>query len=621
MSFAVKPERPEDMSAATRSVCVHELFEAQVERTPDAIAIQCEKQSLTYAQLNVRANQVAHWLQRHGVKPERLVALCLERSLDSVIVLLGILKAGGAYVPLDPAFPRRRLAEILEDSQPQVMITQPALQQMGSSVSKHTLMMGAPALASMSRENPDSEVQSHNLAYVIFTSGSTGRPKGVQIEHRSLVNFLQSMARELGLSANDILVAVTTFSFDIAGLEIFLPLIAGACVVIAGHEIALDGRALRQLLQDSNATAMQATPITWRILLESGWQGREGLKVLCGGEAMPPELAREMIPRCSTLWNLYGPTETTIWSTVSRVRSVENRIAIGRPIANTQVYIVDDQLRQIPAGATGELLIGGEGLARGYLNQPELTAERFIPNPFNPDLTSRLYKTGDLCRFRHDGAIEYLGRTDNQVKIRGYRIELGDIEAALETHPLVKQAVAKMVEGPPREKSIVGYVVAPGVETYELRTYLTERLPRYMLPSLFVKLAELPLTPNRKVDRNALPIPQGANTLAGDHHLSPREGMEKRLAEFVAGLLGLERVEANDNFFLIGGNSLFCTQLIARILNDLGVELPMRCVVESPTTEQLARQIESIMAARICSMTFDEVQHALEQAASGGGEK
>jgi len=625
MSFAVKTERPNDISAATSSGttsenCVHEFFEAQAERTPNAIAIQCEKQGLTYAQLNIRANQVAHWLQKHGVKPERLVALCLERSLDSVIALLGILKAGGAYVPLDPAFPRRRLAQILEDSQPQVMITQPALQQMASSVSKHTLVMGAHALDSMSRENPGSEVQSHNLAYVIFTSGSTGRPKGVQIEHRSLVNFLQSMAREPGLSANDTLVAVTTFSFDIAGLEIFLPLIAGARAVIAGRDIALDGRALRQLLQDSNATVMQATPITWRILLESGWQGHEGLKVLCGGEAMPPELAREMIPRCGALWNLYGPTETTIWSTVSRVRSAENRIPIGRPIANTQVYIVDDQLRQLPPGATGELLIGGEGLARGYLNQPELTAERFIPNPFDPDPTARLYKTGDLCRFRLDGAIEYLGRNDNQVKIRGYRIELGDIEAALESHPSVKLAAAKVVDGPRREKSIVGYVVAPGVETHELRTYLSERLPKYMLPSSFVKLAELPLTPNRKVDRNALPTPQGPNTSAGDH-LSPREGLEKRLAEFVAGLLGLERVGANDNFFLIGGNSLFCTQLIARVLNDLGVELPMRSVVESPTTEQLAQQIESIMAARICSMTSDEVQHALEQAASGGGTK
>ena len=248
--------------------------------------------------------------------------------------------------------------------------------------------MGAPVLASMSRENPGSEVQPHNLAYVIFTSGSTGRPKGVQIEHRAFVNFLQSMVREPGLSANDILLAVTTLSFDIAGLEIFLPLIVGARAVIASRDIALDGRALRQLLQESNATVMQATPITWRMLVESGWRGSQGLKALCGGEVMPPELAREMIPRCSTLWNLYGPTETTIWSTVSRVSSVDYRIPIGRPIANTQVYVVDDQLRQLPAGSTGELLIGGEGLARGYLNQPELTAERFIPNPFSSDPTS-----------------------------------------------------------------------------------------------------------------------------------------------------------------------------------------------------------------------------------------
>jgi acyl carrier protein len=282
---------------------------------------------------------------------------------------------------------------------------------------------------------------------------------------------------------------------------------------------------------------------------------------------------------------------------------------------------VDHQLRQVSAGATGELLIGGEGLARGYLNQPELTAERFIPDPFNASSSARLYKTGDLCRFRPDGEVEYLGRNDSQVKIRGYRIELQEIEAALESHAGVKQAAAKVVAGPGQEKNIVGYVVAPGVETHELRTYLAERLPQYMLPSSFVKLTELPLTPNCKVDRNALPIPQAATASSTDQYLSPREGLENRLAEFVAGLLGLERVGPDDNFFLIGGSSLFCTQLIARILNELGVELPMRCVVESPTTQQLAGQIESIMADRICSMSFDEVQDALEQVASGGGKK
>jgi amino acid adenylation domain-containing protein len=612
-------------SAATRfgttsQHCVHELFEAQVARTPDAVAITCEKETLTYAQLNVRANQIAHWLQEHGVKPDKLVGLCVERSLNAVAALLGILKAGGAYVPLDPTFPNERLARILEDSRPEVAITQPAVTQMVSSFAKHTLLMDQPTLALLSSENPRSEVQSHNLAYVIFTTGSTGRPKGVQIEHRAFVNFLQSMAREPGLTADDIMVAVTTLAFDISGLEIFLPLIVGARVVIASRDVALDGRALRQLLEASNATVMQATPITWRMILESGWQGCGQLKILCGGEAMPPDLAGELIPRCSSLWNMYGPTETTVWSTVSRVSSTESRIPIGRPIANTQVYIVDGQLRQVPIGVTGELLIGGDGLARGYLNHPELTAERFIPNPFSQDKAARLYKTGDLCRRRDDGTIECLGRNDNQVKIRGYRIELGDVEAALESHPDVKQAATKVLGETEGEKSLVGYVVAPGLETHELRSYLAERLPNYMLPSIYVKLTELPLTPNRKVDRNALPIPD-TSTLVGHNGTSPRTGLEGKLSEIVAKLLRLERVGADDHFFLIGGHSLFCTQLVARIRNNFGVELPVSSIFESPTPAQLARQIESIMVARICSMTADEVQQALELANSGGGQK
>jgi len=626
MNFVRKSDGHNAMFAATGVAtasqnCVHELFEAQAARTPDAIAIVCEKEILTYTQLNVRANQVAHWLQEHGVKPDKLVGLCVERSLDAVVALLGILKAGGAYVPLDPAFPRERLAQTLEDSKPEVMITQPAMKQMLSSFAKHTLVIDTPILASLSRENPHSEVQSDNLAYVIFTTGSTGRPKGVQIEHRAFVNFLQSMAREPGLTGDDILIAVTTLSFDIAALEIVLPLIVGARVVIASPEAVLDGRALRQLLEASSATVMQATPITWRMILESGWQGSRDLKILCGGEAMPPDLARALILRCSSLWNMYGPTETTVWSSVSRVSSAESRIPIGRPIANTQVYIVDRQLRQVPPGETGELLIGGDGLARGYLNHPELTAERFIPNPFSQDKAARLYKTGDLCRYRFDGMLECLGRNDNQVKIRGHRIELGDVEAALESHPCVKQAATKVVEGPGQEKNLVGYVVATGVGTQELRTYLAGRLPKYMLPSTYVTLPELPLTPNRKLDRNALPAPDDTNTLAGDRYTSPRTDLEKKISEIVAKLLGLERVGADDDFFLLGGHSLFFTQLVGHIRYMLGVDLPVRSIFESPTSVQLAQKIESIMAAKIWSMTADEVLQALEQANSGGGQK
>jgi len=583
---------------ATAENCVHELFEAQAARTPDAVAITCERDLLTYAHLNVRANQVAHWLREHGVKPDKLVGLCVERSPEAVVALLGILKAGGAYVPIDPALPKERLAQILEDSQPEVMITQPAVTARVPSHVKHALMLGSPELASWSGKNPDCDVQSNNLAYVIFTTGSTGRPKGVQIEHRALVNFLESMAREPGLTAGDILVAVTTLSFDIAGLEIFLPLVQGAQVVIASREVVLDGMALRGLLESSSATVMQATPTTWRMIVESGWQGCESLKILCGGEAMPPDLARELIPRCSSLWNLYGPTETTVWSTVARVSSAEFRIPIGRPIANTQVYIVDRQLRPVPVGVTGELLIGGDGLARGYLNRPELTAERFIPNPFSEDKTARVYRTGDLCRWRTDGTIDCLGRNDRQVKIRGYRVELGDVEAALASHPGVKQAAAKVVEGAGGEKTLIGYVVASGVQPQELRTYLAERLPAYMLPSLYVNLPELPLTPNRKLDWNALPAPDGTNTMAGEqNHTSSRTALERKLSAIVARLLGLERVGVDDNFLLIGGHSLFFTQLIARIRDNFGVDLSLRSVFESPTPAQLAQQIESVMAA------------------------
>lgn len=601
--------------------CVHQHFQRHAAHTPDAVAITCGKEMLTYAQLNVRANQVAHWLLEHGVRPEKLVGICVEHSLDAVVALLGILKSGGAYVPLDSAFPRQRLAQILEDSQPEVMITQRTLTTMVAPFAKHTLLLGSPQLALLSRENPDIDVQPHNLAYVIFTSGSTGRAKGVQVEHRGLMNVLQATARTPGFTDEDVMVAETTLCFDVAALEIFLPLIMGARLVSTPPEVARDGSALRELLDASSATMMQGTPTTWRMILESGWRCSKRLKIVCGGEAMPPDLARELIPRCSSLWNAYGPTEATICSTISRVSSVEPRIPIGRPIGNTEVYIVDPQLRPVPVGITGELLIGGDGLARGYLNRAELTAERFIPDPFSKNRSARVYKTGDLCRWRPDGMIDLLGRDDCQVKVRGHRIELGDIEAALESHPKVKQATTKVVEEAGREKRLVGYVVGTGVEAQELRTYLAERLPKYMLPSRYVKLTALPLTPNRKVDRNALPPPNDTNALDRENCISPRTATEQRVSEMVSTLLGLERVGVEDNFFLIGGHSLFGTHLIARIRDNFGVELALRSVFESPTTALLARTIEHLIVSKNDTMSEDEIQLALEQANSGGGQK
>lgn len=603
---------------ANRGQCVHDLFEAQTARRPHSPAITCGTATLTYAQLNARSNQIAHWVQGQGVGPEKLVGVCVERSIDAIAAILGILKAGGAYVPLDPAFPKQRLAQIVEDSQPEVMITQPALMSMVSSFAKHTLLVASPELSTLSPENTVRNVQPHHLAYVMFTTGSTGRPKGVQIEHRSLANFLHSMTREPGITAADILVAVTTLSFDIAGLEIFLPLVNGARVVLAEPDVVINGDALQQLLKASNATVMQATPVTWQMMIDSGWEGSDRLKILCGGEAMPSELAKKLIPRCSSLWNMYGPTETTIWSTLWRVDGEESRIPIGRPIANTETYIVDEEMHPVAVGDIGELLIGGEGVARGYLNQPELTAERFLRDPFSDHNDERVYRTGDLCRSRPDGVLEFLGRNDRQVKIRGYRVELGDIEAAMESHPAVKQAAIKVVENSGGEKSLIAYVVGTGVETHELRTFLADRLPTYMLPAKYVSLTEFPLTPNRKIDRNALPLPGDTEPGSRKQHCT---SLGKSVADFAAHLLGLEEVKVDDNFFLIGGHSLFCTQLVARIRESFGVELPLRSIFESPTPALLAGQIEQLQLSRIGSLNKDQRDGAAAELSSQGEQR
>ena len=460
-------------TAYPKDRCLHHLFEAKAERTPDAVAVVFEDTHLTYRELNRRANQLAHYLQRIGVGPEVLVGLCVERSLDMMVGLLGILKAGGAYVPLDPAFPSERIAFMVEDAQAPVLVTQQHLlaHLPGRGTRAVCLDTDVGVLTQQSQANPLSPVTSADLAYVIYTSGSTGRPKGVQILHRAVVNFLLSMAEQPGLGAEDTLLAVTTLSFDIAALELFLPLITGARVIVAGRDVVTDGEALREMLESSGTTVMQATPATWRLLLAAGWHGRSALKILCGGEALPLELARQLLPKAASLWNLYGPTETTIWSSVCKIEPGEEVISIGRPIANTQIYLLDAHLQPVPIGVPGELLIGGDGLARGYLHRPELTAERFIPDPWSSEPGARLYKTGDLARYRPDRTIEHLGRLDFQVKVRGFRIELGEIEAVLAQHPAVHQAVAVAREDVPGDKRLAAYVVqkshTPGPDELE----------------------------------------------------------------------------------------------------------------------------------------------------------
>jgi len=460
--------------------CIHQLFEFQVECTPDKIAVIFENSFLTYRELNCQANQLAHYLHTLQVGDQVLVGICLKRSLSLAVGLLGILKAGAAYVPLDPAYPQDRLAFMIEDAQLPAILTEydqlPVLPQHNAKVV--CLDTDWETIARYPSENPHSEVKPNNLAYTIYTSGSTGQPKGVQIHHQAVVNFLTSMSLTPGLSAQDVLLAVTTISFDIAGLELFLPLTVGACVVLVNHEVTSDAAQLLKVINESGATVMQATPVTWRMLLAAGWQGTSTLKILCGGEAMSRDLANQLLCISDSVWNMYGPTETTIWSTFHRVEPGDCPVPIGRPIANTQIYLVDpnlnrksDPLKLVPVGEPGELLIGGIGLARGYLNRPDLTDERFIPDRFSNQPSSRLYRTGDLARYLPDGTIEYIGRIDHQVKIRGFRIELEEIEAALYQHPGIKEVVVVAREDIPGDKRLVAYLVAElSVERVPLQT-------------------------------------------------------------------------------------------------------------------------------------------------------
>ena len=445
-----------------KDACIHQLFEQQVELAPDAIALVFEEQQLTYKELNQRANQLAHHLRNLGVGAEVLVGICVERSLEMVVGLLGILKAGGAYVPLDPAYPPERLVFMLEDASVAVLLTQARLVE---SLPKHQgrivcLDTDWEIIERQSEANLISEVKLDNLAYVIYTSGSTGKPKGVQVLHSAVVNFLTSMRRCPGLTDQDTLLSVTTLSFDIAGLEIFLPLSVGGRLVMVSRSVATDGTQLLERLNDCVATVLQATPATWRLLLAAGWSGSPQLKILCGGEALSRELANQLVEKGASLWNLYGPTEATIWSTIDRVENTEGTVCIGRPIANTQIYLLDEHLQPVPVGVPGELYIGGAGLARGYLNRPELTAQKFIVNPLSQEPSARLYNTGDLARYQRDGNIEYLGRIDHQVKVRGFRIELGEIEVVLSQHPDVRESVVVKREDASGNQRLVAYIVS-----------------------------------------------------------------------------------------------------------------------------------------------------------------
>jgi amino acid adenylation domain-containing protein len=570
---------------------VSELVEAQVERTPDAIAVIDGDQRLSYRELNSLANQLARELRNHGAGRDRLIGLCTERSPAMIVAMLAIAKAGAAYVPLDPMLPVERLRYMVEDSGLRVLVTESSLLRKLPTVAGATILLDERAWTANAPDNPAVHGEPEDLAYVIYTSGSTGKPKGVEIPRRALTNFLCSMREWLEMSEHDRLLAVTTISFDIAGLEIWLPLVVGAEIVVAGRDAAIDGYALRELLERHDITFMQATPVTWRILFEAGWRGKPDLHAVCGGEAMPPEVASKLAPAVKCLWNLYGPTETTIWSTGCKVTDAGAPVLIGRPIANTQCYILDEHLQPVPIGVTGELYIGGDGLARGYLNLPELTAEKFLTDPFRGG-DARMFRTGDLARYRTNGNIECLGRIDHQIKIRGHRIELGEIEAALQEEPEIEQAVAITREGLPGEMWLVTCVVARAgrkLDVAELKTRLRMRLPDYMVPAAIEFLEAIPRLPNGKINRAALiskPQPDAARSEELD---SPRSPLEKALTEIWAEVLGLPEVGIHENFFELGGTSLIAVRLFARVLSLVSEFQPsLALLLKAPTVEEFA---------------------------------
>ncbi len=515
-----------------------ELIERQVARTPDAIAVADAEQHLTYQELNSLANQLAVELKNRGAGPDEVVGLCVERSASMVVALLAIMKSGAAYLPLDPWFPPERLAYMLEDSGTRLLVTEGKTRELLPNFNGTTILMEDDSWHANSSSNLAVTVAAEHLAYLIYTSGSTGKPKGVQIPRKALSNFLCSMREWLQLSEHDRILAVTTISFDIAGLEIWLPLLVGAQVVMASREDVADGTALRNLIEQHNITFLQATPVTWWLLLGAGWSGKPDMQAVCGGEAMPHELAAQLAPILKNFWNLYGPTETTIWSTGYLIEDASAPVLIGRPIGNTQCYILDSQHQPVPIGSIGELYIAGDGLARGYLNRPELTAEKFVANPFSPERNARMYRTGDLARYLPDGNIQCLGRTDHQVKLRGFRIELGEIEAALKQHPGIGQATVVSRGTTASEKKLVAYLIAsrqPAPDSAELRAFLRQNLPDYMVPSDYVALESFPISPNGKIDIKALPDPTTVTPAAAiSPELAPIESLLREYPEFTS---------------------------------------------------------------------------------------
>ena len=570
-----------------KDVCLQELFEAQVKRTPDAVALIVGKCSLTYAELNRRANQLSHRLKGMGVGPDVLVGLCVERSVEMIVAMLGILKAGGAYVPLDPSYPAEWLAFVLEDTQTPVLLTQSKLMPRLPKNRAQVVALDAPELSTGMANNPANSARSNNLAYVIYTSGSTGKPKGVAIEHRSPVAFVHWAQEVFTPGELAGVLASTSICFDLSVFEIFVTLSSGGKVILAENALALPTLpAARQV------TLINTVPSAMNELLRMQGVPASVRVVNLGGEATPISLVQQIhqLPHVEKVYDLYGPTETTTYSTVA-LRSVDGPATIGRPIANTQIYLLDLNGQPVPIGVPGEMYIGGDGLARGYLHRPELTASKFVPDPFSSQPGARLYRTGDLAKYLPDGNIEFLGRMDHQVKIRGFRVELGEIEVVLRQHPGVKEVVIMARQDAPGEKRLVAYIVPKTDRTpaiADLRAHLKQKLPEHMVPSAFVTLTELPLTLNGKVNRKALPAPDQTRPDLAGTYVAARDPLEQQLTQLWQNVFGVEPIGIQDNFFELGGHSLLAVRLFAQIKKLTGKELPLVTLFQAPTIEQLA---------------------------------
>ncbi|MEM8680454.1 MAG: amino acid adenylation domain-containing protein, partial [Planctomycetota bacterium] len=579
---------PSKVAEYPRDQDLYRLVARQAEATPERTAIIAADETFTYARLMQVAGTIAAQLETQGVQPGDVVGVCVERTANAVAALLGTLKTGAAYLPLDPAYPADRLRTMIEDSGAKLVIAHRSLQSLTETLPAHAIWLDQTKTQDCggATSGPCEFDPREQVAYLIYTSGSTGKPKGVRVQHQAVVNFLYAMREEPGITADDVMLAMTTLSFDISVLEIFLPLVTGARLVLVSRDVARDGRRLIGTIEQQGVTIMQATPSTWRFVLEAGWDGRPGrLKMLSGGEPLPPDIVRPLLERGDELWNLYGPTETTVWSTAYQVTDPEAQILVGQPINNTRLLILNERDQPQGIDAEGELLIGGDGVTLGYHDRPELTAQRFVWIEGD-----RYYRTGDLARFTADGDVQCLGRLDSQVKLHGHRIELGEIEAALAAHPHVRRAAATVREDRPGDRRLVAYVVpAEGdeLDRQQLLRFIAQSLPDYMLPGLLVELTELPYTPNGKLDRQALPQPSNQRPTLANPFVPAATDRESACVRIWQDVLGLDRVGVQDNFFDLGGNSILALQVVKRLEDELNLRLSAAEFFNQPTIHRL----------------------------------